>query len=85
MADVGFNVASRPKGVAFDMDRYRRPGGVFPQDFCAAPHPDNPDRELEPDNFNFHFCRRQKGHEDRDDLGHSAFTFSIAVPEYWDA
>ena len=48
--------------------------------FCGAPHPDNPDPETDPDNFDYHFCRRIKGHPGD---GHRAFTHSISTPETW--
>lgn len=72
-----------PDGSNFNMDMYRRPGGVDGgkpgTTFCGAAHPDNPDPELEPDNFDFHWCRRLP-HTDGD---HAAFTHSISVPETW--
>ena len=71
-----------PDVTGINMDHYRRPGGFGGGDrspFCGAPHPDNPDPEQEPDNFNFHFCRRLKRH----DGDHAAFTHSISVPEEW--
>lgn len=62
-----------------NLDVYRQPGGFAGKTFCGAPHPDNPDPELEPDNYDFHFCRRLP-HTEGD---HAAFTGSISVPESW--
>lgn len=62
---------------------YRRPGGIDggPNGtFCGSPHPDNPAPEIEPDNFDYHFCRRLKDHPDD---GHKAFIHSISIPETW--
>lgn len=72
--------------VNANMDMYRRPGGADggPKGtFCGAPHPDNPDPETAPDDFDFHFCRRLKGHPKKG--GHKAFTFSISRLETWRA
>lgn len=73
----------RPNAAGLNMDMYRRPGGFDGGrngTFCGSPHPDNPDPEVEPDNFDFHFCRRLKGHPEDN---HAAFTHSISVPETW--
>lgn len=70
------------EGTRFNMDVYRRPGGFDGRVFCSAPHPDNPDPQLEPENFNFHFCRRLPHHDGSD---HAAYTYSISVPERWPA
>lgn len=68
-------------GPAFNMEVYRRPGGFGGASvFCSAPHPDNPDPEVEPDNFDFHFCRRMPHHDGSD---HAAFTYSISKLEEW--
>lgn len=78
-----FFVADDP-GPAVNMELYRRPGGIDGGEhgtFCGAPHPDNPDPELEPDNFDFHFCRRLKGHDPA--VGHAAFIRSISELETW--
>lgn len=50
-----------------------RDGGVGGRGLCAAPHPDRNDV----------WCRRAKGHEDRDDDGHAAFVVRVSEPEYW--
>lgn len=63
-----------------NMDVYRRPGGFGGTVFCGVQHPDNPDPELEPDNFDFHFCRRLPHHDGSD---HAAFTHLISTPETW--
>lgn len=71
--------------TGLNMDVYRRPGGFdggAKGTFCGAPHPDNPDPELEPNNFDFHFCRLLKGHGGDE---HAAFTGSISIPERWPA
>lgn len=56
---------------------YNRPGGAFGRLFCSAPHPDYPSDTQAPGGPVW--CRRQGGH----DGPHSAYTFSIAVPEEW--
>lgn len=66
-------------GPAINMEMYRRAGGVDGRTFCGAPHPDNPDPEAEPDNFDYHWCRRLP-HTDGD---HAAFVHSIKTPERW--
>lgn len=66
--------------TGINLDVYRAPGGFGGKAFCGAPHPDNPDPEREPDNFDYHFCRRLPHHDGTD---HAAFTHSISVPETW--
>lgn len=66
--------------AGLNMDMYRRAGGFLGDKFCGAPYPGNPDHDLEPNNFDFHFCRRFPHHDGSD---HAAFTFSISVPETW--
>lgn len=73
-------------GPGIDLAAYTRAGGFgggLLSPFCGAAHPDNPE---DPDlvaEVEFVFCRRLRGHEERDDDGHAAFSFAISRPEYW--
>lgn len=70
----------RPDVTGVNPEVYRAPGGFQGRGMCGVAYPGNPDPELEPDNYDFHFCRRLPHHDGSD---HSAFTFSIKTPETW--
>lgn len=76
----GYPLERRIDASGLNLDVYRRPGGFLGDKFCGAPHPDNPDPETEPENFDFYFCRRLPHHDGSD---HAAFVRSISTPDTW--
>ena len=73
------NPAPAKAGATIERDVHRRPGGFQGKGFCGVAHPDNPPVDT-PEDAEFVFCRRQPHHDGSD---HSAFKFSISVPETW--